>query len=218
MSERLTHGSLFSGIEGFGLGAALAGIKTEWSCEFEDYQSLVIKKNFGEEHEINRDIRTIQNLRLLTSSAVDSLARTSALLEKVSELSVKEAAYGLRCSELYGKLYLNTCSLKTAQCSLFGDSSKSYATFPKSGMMRNGNVYLAPTLAYNRIGSDYIVLPTPAKSTAKGALRNRYFGSPTYRGNLHEYIRDGEQDSQYPHPALLESLMGFPIGWTERSV
>ena len=53
MSERLTHGSLFSGIEGFGLGAALAGIKTEWSCEFEDYQSLVIKKNFGEEHEIN---------------------------------------------------------------------------------------------------------------------------------------------------------------------
>lgn len=27
MSERLTHGSLFSGIEGFGLGAALAGIK-----------------------------------------------------------------------------------------------------------------------------------------------------------------------------------------------
>ena len=85
-------------------------------------------------------------------------------------------------------------------------------------MMRNGNVYLAPTLAYNRIGSDYIVLPTPVKSTANGALRNRYFGSPTYRGNLHEYIRDGEQDSQYPHPALLESLMGFPIGWTERSV
>jgi DNA (cytosine-5)-methyltransferase 1 len=41
MSERLTHGSLFSGIEGFGLGAALAGIKTEWSCEFEDYQLTV---------------------------------------------------------------------------------------------------------------------------------------------------------------------------------
>lgn len=58
---KLTHGSLFSGIEGFGLGAALAGIKTEWSCEFEDYQSLVIRKNFGEEHEINRDIRTYQS-------------------------------------------------------------------------------------------------------------------------------------------------------------
>lgn len=163
-------------------------------------------------------LERIKTHRLLTSSAVDSLVKTLALLEKVSELSVKEAAYGLKCSELYGKLDPVTCSLKTAQCSLFGDSSKSYATFPKSGMMRNGNVYLAPTLAYNRIGSDYIVLPTPAKSTANGALKNRYFGSPTYRGNLHEYIRDGEQDSQYPHPALLESLMGFPIGWTERSV
>lgn len=30
MKRELTHGSLFSGIEGFGLGAALAGIKTEW--------------------------------------------------------------------------------------------------------------------------------------------------------------------------------------------
>lgn len=39
-----------------------------------------------------------------------------------------------------------------------------------------------------------------------------------FSGIVHEYIRDGEQDSQYPHPALLESLMGFPIGWTERSV
>lgn len=54
----MTHGSLFSGIEGFGLGAAFAGIKTIWSCEFEDYQSRVIKKNFGKKHDINRDIRT----------------------------------------------------------------------------------------------------------------------------------------------------------------
>lgn len=29
MKRELTHGSLFSGVEGFGLGAALAGIKTE---------------------------------------------------------------------------------------------------------------------------------------------------------------------------------------------
>ena len=64
-------------------------------------------------------LERIQIQRLLTSLAVDSLARTSALLEKVSELSVKEVAYGLRCIELYGKLYLDTSSLKTAQCSLF---------------------------------------------------------------------------------------------------
>ena len=57
----MTHGSLFSGIEGFGLGAALAGIKTDWSCEFEDYQTRVIKKNFGKNQDINRDIRSYRN-------------------------------------------------------------------------------------------------------------------------------------------------------------
>ena len=61
MKRELTHGSLFSGVEGFGLGAALAGIKTEWSCEFEDYQTKVIKKNFGNGHTVYRDIRTLEN-------------------------------------------------------------------------------------------------------------------------------------------------------------
>lgn len=140
-------------------------------------------------------LERIQIQRLLTSLAVDSLARTSALLEKVSELSVKEVAYGLRCIELYGKLYLDTSSLKTAQCSLFGDLNESYATFPKSGMMQNGNVYQAPTLAYNRVGNGYIVLPTPVKTTAHGAARDRYFGSPTYRGQ-HTRIYPGWRTRQ----------------------
>lgn len=160
-------------------------------------------------------LERIQIRRLLTSSAVGSLVRTSALLAKVSALQVKEAGYGLKCTELYGRLDLSTSSLKTAQCCLFGDSNGSYATFPGSGMMRNGSVFRVPTLASSRVGSDYIVLPTPRVSTAKGAVRNRYFGSPIYRGNLEEYIRDGETDSLYPHPVLLESLMNFPAGWTE---
>lgn len=61
MKRELTHGSLFSGVEGFGLGAALAGIKTEWSCEFEKYQTKVIKKNLGNEHTVYGDIRTLEN-------------------------------------------------------------------------------------------------------------------------------------------------------------
>lgn len=153
-----------------------------------------------------------------TSLVEDFRVKTSALPESVKVLKGNDPAYGVRCIELYGRLDLSTSSLRIRQLSLFPVSSKSYAIFPKSGMMRNGNVYQAPTLVYNRVGSDYIVLPTPVKSTARGASKNRYFGSPTYRGNIHEYIRDGEQDSQYPHPDLLESLMNFPIGWTERSV
>lgn len=128
-------------------------------------------------------LEVIETRRLLTSLAVDSLVKTYQLLEKASELKVKEAGCGARCLELWGKLDPITSSLKTAQCSLFEDSRECYATFPKSGMMSSGNVYLAPTLAYNRVGNDYIVLPTPTKSTANGACKNRYFGSHTYRGN-----------------------------------
>lgn len=61
MKRELTHGSLFSGVEGFGLGAALAGIRTEWSCESEGYQTKVIKKNFGNGHTVYGDIRTLEN-------------------------------------------------------------------------------------------------------------------------------------------------------------
>lgn len=85
-------------------------------------------------------------------------------------------------------------------------------------MMRSGNVLRVRTLAYNRIGKDYILLPTPLASSAKGAMRRRYFGSPMYRGNITEYIRDGEQDGIYPNPELLENIMNFPMGWTELNV
>ena len=38
----MTHGSLFSGIGGFELGAQYAGIKTLWNCEIESYQSCLL--------------------------------------------------------------------------------------------------------------------------------------------------------------------------------
>lgn len=217
----LTHGSLFSGIEGFGLGAALAGIKTEWSCEFEDYQSLVIKKNFGEEHEINRDIRTYSKPPFvdiisggfpcqdisIAGKGVGIVGERSGLWSEMFRI-IREAKPRYVIIENSPMLLVR--GFEQVLCNL---SSIGY-----DAELRNGSVYRAPTLEYNRVGSDYIVLPTPTKSTANGACKNRYFGSPTYRGNIHEYIRDGEQDSQYPHPDLLESLMGFPTGWTERSV
>ena len=154
-------------------------------------------------------LERLKTHRLLTSSAVDSLARTSALLEKAQELRAAGLDYGGRCTEL-SEMSDPIMSLSKIALNLESeDLNTSYMDFPKSGMMRNGNVYLVPTLAYNRVGSDYIVLPTPTKSMAKGACKNRYFGSPTYRGNLHEFIRDGEQDSQYPHPSLLENIMNF---------
>lgn len=56
----LTHGSLFSGIGGFELAAAWAGITTKWSCEYEEWNRKVLKKNFPETKQFE-DVRTMQN-------------------------------------------------------------------------------------------------------------------------------------------------------------
>lgn len=46
MENNLSHGSLFSGIGGFELGAKKAGINTKWNCEIEEFNRKVLKKNF----------------------------------------------------------------------------------------------------------------------------------------------------------------------------
>lgn len=211
--SKLTHGSLFSGIEGFGLGAAFAGIKTLWSCEYEEYQASIIKKNFGEDHEINRDISTYSN-----PTFVDIISGGFPC----QDISVAGKGVGIvgERSGLWTEMYRVIREVRPKYIIIENSPMLLIRGFERvlCDLSEIGYDAEWQTLVYNRVGSDYIVLPTPVKSTAKGASKNRYFGSPTYRGNIHEYIRDGEQDSQYPHPDLLESLMNFPIGWTERSV
>lgn len=104
MKRELTHGSLFSGVEGFGLGAALAGIKTEWSCEFEDYQTKVIKKILEMDTQYIEILERLKTRHLLASSAVDSLARTSALLEKAQELRGAGLDYGGQMHRIIGEV------------------------------------------------------------------------------------------------------------------
>ena len=94
-----------------------------------------------------------------TSLVEDFRVKTSALPENVKVLKGNDPAYGVRCIELYGRLDLNTSSLRTPQLLLFPASNRCYATFPKSGMMRNGNVYQTTLLDTRTKGKDFILLP-----------------------------------------------------------
>lgn len=163
-------------------------------------------------------LERLKTHRLLTSSAVDSLARTSALLEKAQELRAAGLDYGDRCTELSEKLNPIMSLSKIALFLESEDSNTSYMDFPKSGMMHSGSVYKVASLDCNNAEKGYISLPTPTVSSKNGSPRNRFFGSPTYRGNFYEYIRDGESDGIYPNPELSEALMSFPISWTETNV
>lgn len=54
--------------------------------------------------------------------------------------------------------------------------------------------------------------PTPAAVNYKGSPKNRFMGSPTYRGNLDEAVRTHHDDCHL-NPAWVGWLMGYPLGW-----
>ena len=156
-----------------------------------------------------------------TSLVEDFRAKTSVLPENVKVLRGSAPCCGVRCTELYGKLDLNTSSLKIRQLSLFPVSNKSYATFPKSGIMRNGNVYQTTLLDTHTKGKDFILLPTPTKSDYKATFANvealtRYLNSGHQIRVSDILVQKGFLKSQ--RIALLEMMMGFPIGHTELEV
>lgn len=57
----LSHGSLFSGVGGFELGAKMSGIDTVWNCEFEPHNRERLLKNFPPTKQYE-DVRTMTNV------------------------------------------------------------------------------------------------------------------------------------------------------------
>lgn len=158
--------------------------------------------------------RHLKDQNTLTSSALDSLAKTSQSLAKEKEYKVNDLDYGVKPGELLAKLDPASSSWKTPQCSLFEDSEQSLQIWPKSGMTRNGNAYTQKHLDCNMVGKEFILLPTPVKSSYGSAMK-RFFKSQFYKGNLQEYVRDGVNDPIYLNPEVSEVLLNFPISWTE---
>lgn len=59
-SIELTHGSLFSGIGGFELGAKRAGIPTIWNCEIDEHKRKILRRHFPQAIQYE-DITTMEN-------------------------------------------------------------------------------------------------------------------------------------------------------------
>jgi len=65
-----------------------------------------------------------------------------------------------------------------------------------------------------RLKDQVAMWPTPVASDSKGAVKNRFKGSPTSHGNLSEEVRTHQEDGQL-NPEWVEWLMGYPEGWTD---
>ncbi len=72
-------------------------------------------------------------------------AKTFPVPERAQESTASDQASGQKWRGLLGRYDLDSCSWKTAQCSLIEDSAECLATFPRWGMTRNGALYLLPT-------------------------------------------------------------------------
>lgn len=141
--------------------------------------------------------------------------RTFHSLDKVPDLpEIVQGSSGISYEPFAWWDGPNSCWRTWQRCLLEGWERFS-EPFPRSGMTRSGIAYRLPTLEPGINGTESGYLPTPLKNSSKGASSSRFYGSPTYRANFAEGLRNGLDDPIYPHPDFADQVMGFPTGWTE---
>lgn len=164
-------------------------------------------------------------LRLLTADHGEAVlmsflaafpVRTSVLPERVPASRESDQDSGPKWRGWYARYDPATCSWRTAQRSLVEDWETYSETWPRSGMTVAGHAYLLPNAAaFTYATESGFMVPTPGKNESKGARRNRYSGSPEFRGTkMSEALRTCETDPIYATPCLCETVMMWPLQWT----
>ena len=106
-------------------------------------------------------LKGVHGEELLTWYREAFLARTSASPEAGQESKESEAVCGEKWPGLLAKYDRDTCSWKTAQLSLLGDLEPCSVTWPRSGLMLDGQCWELPTLERRIEGSESGYWPTP---------------------------------------------------------
>ena len=150
------------------------------------------------------------------SSAEDSRAKTYQSQGKVMELTEEEAGYGEKWPESLAKYDRNSRSWRTAQCLLFEDLGESLETFPRWGMMRDGECWALDISADHICEKEYGYLPTPNA----GMFRNHNYNKDLCikRSKKHQIDMCMHSIMYWNGPIkieFLEGIMGWPLVWTE---
>lgn len=193
-------------------------------------------------------METLKQLTLIDLSELTSLPAASpvsrSVLPENSRPKTTNAGYGPNLPAPFAHYHRVSSSWKTFQACLFGDLETFSATWPRSGMMRNGMCYRQPPLVRRISETASCWLPTPTatdkgggrvnKSLSKGAkprptlslmARKGLWPTPTTRDNRPTSKASQDRYSAGPtlgqviggklNPMWVEWLMGFPPGWTE---
>jgi hypothetical protein len=154
---------------------------------------------------------------LLTWFLEGFLAKTSALQERDGGSRGSNLDCGEKWPESFAKFDPALFSWKIRQLWLFEDLDESLATWPKWGMMLDGECWDVATSegCTNAIESGYLHLPTIGKNETKGSCRKRFRNSPHFRGaKMSEGLRICFDDPIYTHPRFAELIMDWPVNWT----
>ena len=148
----------------------------------------------------------------LMSSAEDSPAKISVQQGKAQGLVAGGQVYGLKCGESLAKWDRDSSSWKTHQSSLLGGWEPFLETWPRWGMMQDGESLEARKPAWLNPVKDSGFLPTLRRSGRCSA--HKAYIREDYHGNLEEYLgRLGF--SGWISPLFSETVMEWPIGWTD---
>lgn len=178
------------------------------------------------------DDTTLNQLTLLPE---DSLARILVQQEKEPESKENKAAYGLNTKESFASYSQGTSLWRTCQRCLFGGWEEYLETWPRSGIMLNGNAYQQHTLVPRISGTGFSYWPTPrcTEATMKArrpsselvsgkrshgwdAVEALWDAAHTHHRTWPGIVQPGQiTDGAVLNPQWWEWMMGFPAGWTD---
>ena len=102
---------------------------------------------------------------------------------------------------------------KTHQCSLLGDLELFLETWPKWGLMRDGECWEQQTLAQTIRETGFGLWATPTRCDYKGTTGTANFESRKRQFN--DLTGGKVTGTIYPNPTTYEVMMGWPLGWTD---
>jgi len=170
-------------------------------------------------------------LRLLTEQHGEAVltlflegfpVRTYPNADQVPVLAEQDPAFGLSSLESLAKFDPETSTWRTPQFSLLGDWELYSETWPRWGLMRNGECWARETSAVITKDSGYGSVPTPTASMGSHGVAWARARTGEHRSNLADYLawrhlQEGGEETPglAVNPSYAEFLMNRPLGWTD---
>ena len=155
----------------------------------------------------------------LTSLVEDSPVKILVQPERAQESEGSKAGSGWKWPGSFVKYDPNTSSWRTRQCSLVEGLDVFSGTWPRWGMMRNGECLELTMSELPTSGIGFGLWPTPRASDYKGAVKksvntSRRVAKGITNANLPEAMQERTNGGPL-NPTWVEWLMGWPIEWTD---